>query len=374
MATKSKRKKAPPPKKICVQCKLPKRYDQFYKATNPITAGEGNTVNICKDCIRENSTNEDGSLNIEKFKQMLMVLDKPYIPQCLNMALKEIEKYNSQNKTIRTKQNVVGVYFKNIASLPQYSKLSYNDSLKLEDVNVELEQIPVVVPKEKFEEAKIRESQSPVYSSQIDDFIVTQEIIDTFGEGLHANEYRLMWNKYQQLTKNYYVKTTMHQEFLIDYVKCKVKQELAIIKGDIASVEKWGKLASSAAEQAKMTPKQLSAEDLQDGVNSFSEIFETVEGAVDIIKILPQFVQQPNDMPDFIIWNYINYERDLNGLPKVAYEDIYYFYDKEKENYLKEQGDPFGIFKNDLSQDVQKRQTVQKFITVAKEQIEDDEQ
>jgi hypothetical protein len=111
----------------------------------------------------------------------------------------------------------------------------------------------------------------------------------------------------------------------------------------------------------------LTAADLQGGLSSFSEIFEAVEGAKDIIEVLPRFKMQPNDMPDFIIWNYINYERELNNMPRVDYEEIYKFYDERKDEYLREHGDPFGIVENDQSQDNEKRKLVKKLISVPKD-------
>ena len=52
---------------------------------------------------------------------------------------------------------------------------------------------------------------------------------------------------------------------------------------------------------------------------------EAVEQAVDVIPILPRFKYRPNDAVDFILWCYINYERNLNGLPEVKYSDVYKF-------------------------------------------------
>ena len=43
----------------------------------------------------------------------------------------------------------------------------------------------------------------------------------------------------------------------------------------------------------------------------------------------------------------VNYERKLNDQPQVDYSDIYSFYDKKKEEYIKQNGDPYGIFTND---------------------------
>jgi hypothetical protein len=79
-----------------------------------------------------------------------------------------------------------------------------------------------------------------------------------------------------------------------------------------------------------------------------------------LVKILPQFKYRPNDAPDFNIYCYISYERELNGQPQVDYSEIYSFYDRKKNEYLAQNGDPYGIFDNDTSE--KNRDVVKTFI------------
>lgn len=353
--------------KVCRHCGKKKGTYAYYTATNSLTSSDGKYVDICKDCLKKMSTNEDGTINIDKFKSVLRLLDKPYLNFVLEQTIKEAISHRLKNGK---EYNIIGLYFKNIASLPQYSGLNYADSLTINSENIVLPEMTIATTRKKVQEAQKKKElldNEDVYISAIEDFKVTDEMRDLFGDGFSKQEYKLMMKKYDDLKINYPIKTNMHKEFLVDYVKCKVKEELAIVEGDIEAVSKWSQLSAKAAENAKITPKQLTAADLQGGLSSFSEIFEAVEGARDVIPILPKFKQQPNDMPDFIIWNYINYERNLNNLPCVEYEDIYKFYDKKKDEYIKEHGDPFGIFENDLSQSQKQRDTVKKFITIVED-------
>lgn len=354
-------------KKTCRNCGKSKGLYAYYAATNSLTSSDGKYVDICKSCLKEMSINDDGSINVEKFKNVLRLLDKPYLNFVLERSINEA--LSAQSKT-GNEYSIIGLYFKNIASLPQYSGLNYADSLKLNSEDAILPDAVITATRKKVQEARQKKENfdnEAVYVSAVDDFNVTSEMQDLFGDGLPKQEYKMMMKKYKDLTINYPIKTNVHKEFLIDYIRCKVKEEIAIKDNDIEAASKWSQLATKAAENAKITPKQLTAEDLQGGVGSFSEIFEAVESTNDVIKILPRFTQQPNDMPDFIIWNYINYERDLNNLPHVSYDEIYKFYDRQKEEYLKEHGDPFGIFTNDKSQGEKSRSTIKKFITVADE-------
>ena len=351
-------------KKKCRNCGKEQGLYNYYTASNALTSSDGKTLDICKDCIKKMSTDDDGTINIEKFRNVLRLIDKPFLDNVLENAINEA----AANKA-RTGNNysIIGLYFKNITTLKQYSNLTYADSLRLNaGESLSTETVTNVTDKAMPKDTSGRTTE------KVDNFKINDEMIELFGDGFTRQEYKMMYKKYQDLKVNYPIKTNMHKEFLVDYVKCKVKEELAIVQGDIEAVNKWSSLASKAAENAKITPKQLTAADLQGGLSSFSEIFEAVEGAEDVVPILPKFIQQPNDMPDFIIWNYINYERELNNLPRVSYQEIYQFYDKRKNEYVKEHGDPFGIFSNDSSQDEDNRKTVEKFITVADEFSDED--
>jgi hypothetical protein len=359
-----KRQKPPVGEKECTNCRKIKKLSNFYLASNPATSSDGRTVNVCKACVKRESLNSDGSLNIENFKNMLMLMDKPYVPSSIDSAINETQIAISTGKG---RKDLIGNYMKNIASLPQYSKLSFLESIKLvESGNTYLSSTSVTST-----EKKQRDNEE-IYVKQVDDFVVTDDLLDLFGEGYTKNEYRLMKKKYDDLKQNYTLQTNLHQEALATYVRFKVKEEQATASGNVGEADKWNTAANKAAEAAKLTPKQLTQSDLQGGINSFSEIFRAVEQAVDIIPILPQFKTRPNDSLDFLIWCYINYARDLQGLPHCSYEDVYKFYDKKKEEYIAQYGDTYGIFKDDISEDL--RPNIQKFITLPKDYEDGDDE
>lgn len=174
--------------------------------------------------------------------------------------------------------------------------------------------------------------------------------------------YKKFWDKYDFLSKNYPDVTNLHTEALVTYVRFKVREELATLQGDVVEAEKWGNAATKAAEKAKINPSQLSKSDLQGGLNSFSELLMAVEQTVDVISILPQFKYSPKDAIDFNIYCYINYLRDLEGKPLCEYSDIYKFYDERKNEYISQNGDPYGIFKDDTTEI--NRKSIEKFITL----------
>ena len=185
-------------------------------------------------------------------------------------------------------------------------------------------------------------------------------MIDLFGDGYTPPLYKKMFEKYEKLKINYTLQTNIHQEALATYVRFKVQEEIETAKGNVTEAKKWYDAAQSAAQDAKLTPKQLTKADFDSGINSISELTKAVEQAVDVIKILPRFKYRPNDAPDFNIWCYIDYERKLNDQPPISYEEVYQFYDKKRDEYIAQNGDPYGIFTNEPT--IKNRETVKTFI------------
>lgn len=326
---------------ICVSCKKNLSYSQFYKSSSELFSLTG-IVPICKECMFKQSVDEKGKIDLVKFKEVLRKVDKPFLLKIWKSAINETDKFNGEGDYER---RVFGRYWKNIQTLRQLCHLTNKDSDEFENKSLNL-----------------LEDKKNIEFYEDEDFEITPEVIELFGDGYQKIEYKKMYEKYNKLKTSYYLQTSLHQESLATYVRFKVKEEIATAKGDVVEAKKWYDAAIDAADRGKLTPKQLTQADLQKGVNSFSELSLAVEQATDIISILPKFKYQPNDAPDFIIWCYINYGRKLKGLPLVEYKDIYEFYDKRKKEYLSQYGDRYGIFNDDTTK--QNRDNIEKFITL----------
>lgn len=351
-------------KKICSSCgrELPLSTG-FYSSKSQLFAVDGK-INICKECFISNALNEEtGEIDELKFKNLLRRTDFPYYRDNLQSATLQYAKehgYVSEDDIKYHGADIIKLYMKNVNSLRQLSTKSFEDSEKdgfiqkrstvLKDVNADIKML--------------NESNIPVkekkHKSDIGDFEITDEVIGLFGDGYSKTEYKKMFDKYEKLKINYTLQTNIHQEALATYVRFKVKEEDATARGDVDEAKKWYDAAQNAAEKAKLTPKQLTKADLDSGVNSVSELTKAVEQAVDVIKILPRFKYRPNDAPDFNIWCYVDYERKLNDQPPISYEDVYAFYDKKRDEYIAQNGDPYGIFNNEPT--LKNRDTVKTFI------------
>lgn len=366
-------------KKKCPICGKEKNISTgFYKSTSPLYSEDG-CVPICTVCVKNGALNVDGTIDFKKLKNMSQKIDKPFFVDSLDSAYKEFRRshgYLSDDEVARHGRDILGIYFKNIV-LPQNRHMCFADSERDGFIHrasslpkAERDRIISTYIKNEGYQKTIdsASSDAPIETTlkfnEIDGekFEVTPEIISLFGEGYTTDEYRKMYRKYETLKMNYSLQTSLHQEALATYVRFKVKEEDATARGEVTEAKKWYDAAQSAAENGKLTPRQLSQSDLHGGINSFSEIFKAVEQAVDIIPILPTFKYRPNDALDFVIWCYINYARDLQGLPQCSYEDVYKFYDKKKEEYVSQYGDPYGIFDDEPDESL--RDNIMKFITL----------
>lgn len=361
-------------KKVCSCCSQSKNLTDFYLNYSPMYSTDQRTP-ICKECCKTYALNDDGTVNIDRLKDLLRQIDRPLYYDLIASAEKSVKKENSYISDEETKlhgYDILSKYFTLIAMRQDRAK-NFSDAEKEnfmhQNNNRNKEEIQKIKdefsnPNESIYDTKksLGATRTSKYVSDLGDFEVTDEITDLFGDGYETVVYKKMWDKYTKLRQNYTLKTSLHQEALATYVRFKVKEEIATAEGNVDEAKKWYDAAQNAADKAKLSPKQLTKADLQKGLNSFSEISQALEQAVDIVEILPRFKNQPSDSVDFNIWCYINYARRLKGLPTVEYYDVYKFYDDMRDEYLAQYGDPYGIFDNDTT--VLNRENVEKFITL----------
>lgn len=325
MARKSSKKPIRPQSLVCSVCSEKKKLADFYTSSSVFHAGTGR-VPYCKDCIRKMSTDENGNVVSEKLQVVLKEIDKPYIHHLLQAAFDETvtSKLNTTN--------VIGIYFKNINSLPQYKTLTWADSEAMEE---EIESLATI-------------------DDMVKNFRVTDEIINKWGAGYTNEEYYYFEKKWEMLIDNYGQKTSFHVESLITYIRFRVKEELATAKGEIGPAKTWAGLAKDAATAAKINVQQLSKADISGGVELLPQLFEAIESKIGIIPILPKVKEQPYDDVDLIIWCVINYARRLEGKPPVAYRDVWDFYDRMFEEYCVQR----GLTKKQIKEEKKKRYDV----------------
>lgn len=176
--------------------------------------------------------------------------------------------------------------------------------------------------------------EQPELSAEEEAKRLHEENVAKWGKGFDDDEYMILNTKLEQFTPYYPLKTAMHKEALMTYLKYAQLRDRAIINDDVDAADKWGKLAAKQAGDAKINPNQLSLADLSHGISNFGKITEAVEKATDIVSLLPKYIRAPRDEPDYYLWQTVNYLRRLTNMPEVEYADIYAFVnDKYKENH-----------------------------------------
>ena len=287
-------------KKPCIKCEKEKKLEDFYKSPSPLHNG---FVPVCKVCIK----NQLDMTNIHSVKDTLRMIDRPFIDFLWENSVAEAEEKNRE---------LFGTYMKNLG-LKKFRDYTWKDSTSENNSS---------------EETVTLET----HHEEIEDLEYLKEM---YGYGYPDEQYMLFEKKFQQLKPSFQLVTTMHEEYLREYCINKVKETLAKAKGDFKEAKEWASMAKDAADAGKLKPSQMSKADLSQGLDGFGQLARMVEERVDIIPILPKFVQQPKDKPDVVLWCYLNYIRDLQGLPEADYKDIYHFYEERREDYERQELD-----------------------------------
>ena len=286
----------------CGFCNESKQPSKFNKSFNPLHVS--GYLPYCKDCIKKYCYDDSGNVNLEKLKDLLRMIDRPYLH----------DLFLTSCNSAKTTKSIVGEYFKNLG-LKQNRYLGWEDSI--------------------FEKKEDFDGQAVTISPSLDNE-ERNRLLLKWGFGYSDEELFSFERKYNMLKHHYMQQTAMHTEALLTYIRYRVKEELATARGDVGEAQKWGNLADKASERAKINPAQLTKADLSNGLSSFGEMARTVEKAKDIIEILPKFKEKPQDKVDFTLWCYINYVRRLKNLPDAEYKDIYNFYEERKNEYKRE--------------------------------------
>lgn len=318
MASKTGKKKKVQ-KKTCQFCRNQKDVSNFFVSYNELHVD--GRVPFCKQCIKNFVYTPEGDFDLGQFKSLLQQIDRPFIIEFFESSLDD-------------ESDTIGVYFR-ILNCRQNRHLRWKDSRFGDNEEFNAVDVPeniLICPDQK----------------------VKRQLIEKWGEGYSTAEYHAFERKFNTLKSSYPLQTKLHEEALLTYIRYKVKEEFAIANNQIKDAKEWGKLAQEAGKNAKINPNQLSKADLQGGLDGFGQLAREVEKAVDIIPILPKFIEKPKDKVDFNIWCYINYVRDLKGLPPVDYEEVYKFYELRKKD-MKTNG---GLWDDELEANQHKRKGV----------------
>jgi len=304
-----------PEKYKCEICKRERQVDKFYATyihskKHKQFEDIGKFTTICKECLIKMAKDSSGRYTLDNVRKSCMWLDIPCREDIILEGIRD-GKFN------------LGLYYKKffIRNYCEYDYAGWENKLK---------------------EKVIEESHEAIQSGEDNNKSLTnltiQELKDKFGDGYPDTEYYLFEKKYLQLRPSAKILTTFHDEFFKEYCVNKVKETLAKSKGDFKEAKEWASMAKDAATSGKLNPSQMSKADLTGGMDTFGQMAKMVEETPsgELQKILPKFIERPKDKVDVVLWCYVNYIRDLKGLPSCEYKDIYDFYEVRRESYEKQ--------------------------------------
>lgn len=323
-------------KQQCLMCLEEKKLSDFYKSKSQFH--KNGVIPYCKNCL-----NGLDLLDSNILIDTLQKIDIPYVKKVWDKVVQKnskgyLGKYLkiiAMNYPDKDFINSNG-YEENLSHLIEINKKIDTKEKKLNKITEELNENKEIYEKEKKEKEIMNREEFDI-----------DKMEEKWGLGFQPSDYVAFEKKFNSLKGAIPNQTTLHIEALLTYIRYQVKAEQAIAEGNADDAKKWGELAKNSAKQAKITPEQLTSADLSQGIDSFSTLVREVEKAVDIIPLLPELTYTPKDRADAIIHMYINYERDLHGLPLVEYKDVYDFYNKQVENYIKEFPETYAFLKDE---------------------------
>jgi hypothetical protein len=299
------------PKKTCPKCNRNLAIDtNFYKSSSPMFDGR---AHICRKCI----------LGLVDYSNMQSIYD---ILQQLDIKF----DYTYWQRAVESSKETMAIYITMANSLPQFEGTGWKHSIfeTSTNNNTDFQKKNTVIEEDV-------QTQKP----SNDTGLSLDMLKEKYGFGYPDEEYILFERKYQQLRPSFQLVTTMHEEYFREFCVNKVKETLAKAKGHFKEAKEWAAMVKDVAEAGKLKPSQMSKADLSGGLDTFGQLVRMVEENYEIMPLLPQFTEKPKDKVDVTLWCFINYVRDLKGLPECEYKEIYDFYRRKKEDYEKQMSD-----------------------------------
>lgn len=118
-------------KKICTKCHKEKTLTDYYISKSPLFSLD-ERVPLCKECVIDNSLNEDGTINELELNRILRKIDKPYYKDLIESATNRFVKEHSYVDKAEVPyhgKEILQAYFTLVAMRQDRDK-SYDDSEK----------------------------------------------------------------------------------------------------------------------------------------------------------------------------------------------------------------------------------------------------
>lgn len=266
------RNKPPKGKQTCTACGKEKNLVDFYASSSPTFASTGR-VGVCKSCIKLGSIT-NGEVDLDKFHNLLRQIDKPFLLNVFQSACDEAKKSEADGYG---RTDILGIYFKNIQSLPQNKKLTYADSEVYNKQN----------PINQYAVAKIASgssslSNTDIYNGEVigkpdETLIYSKKWCGNFTQ----TDLDYLENYYVGLDRDYKISTENHRDYARKIAKASLQMDkcfedmMAGVSGADTRYKNARETFDNLCKSAKFSESTRSLNDV--GLSSFSIITDRVE-------------------------------------------------------------------------------------------------
>lgn len=268
-------------KKTCNCCGKPKNLTDYYLNYSPMYALDQRTP-ICKDCCKSSCLADDGSINMDKLKDLLRQIDRPLYLDLIASAEKQVKKENSFISDDEVKfhgEDILSKYFTGIAKRQDRAK-SYSDSEKEgffhQNSNRTTSEINDI--KNNFDTKNTSVNTSINQGSKED---AELNYSDKWMGSYSKTDLEYLENYYTSLDHDYNVVTENHRDYARKIAKASLAMDKAFnemtsgITGAEVKYKNMKEAFDSLSKSAKFSESTRSVNDV--GASSFSKVAAMVE-------------------------------------------------------------------------------------------------
>ena len=278
-------------KKECPMCHKTKSISaSYYKSASPLFSNEG-CVPICTSCVKKDILNDDGTINIKRFKIMLQRLDKPLYWNYLEASIKQVSKehgYISNDEILKLGDKILSIYFKNVM-LRQTKNKSFSDSEKenfiSENSNISKDEYDRINRKyNKVNGAstentslELKDIELDVKNEESEPLIYSDKWMGNYSE----SDIKKLDHYYESLENDYNIVTENHRDYARKISKASLQMDKTFddmmngVDGADKRYDNATKAFDLLSKSAKFSESTRSVNDV--GASSFSKVAAMVE-------------------------------------------------------------------------------------------------
>lgn len=225
--------------KPCARCTKDRPYLQYYQTYDLKTHPDGKMA-YCKTCLKEMILDDNGQINIDKVKDTLRKVDRPFI-------------YKYWNSALQDEKDTFGVYLKNIWL--NCKTLTWADS----------------------DEYKNNINTSKDINEDNYDADITPEMIQRWGRNHEMEDYITLEQFYQDMKFANKVETPSEINYLKKLAVISLKMDRELENGNYDEAKKLGDLYSKYMADSQFRAMDKTDADKTGGIRNFSQIYAELE-------------------------------------------------------------------------------------------------